>query len=97
MFRGELLVFLEGLDFEHPDQRIKVQMLVDQSEVEGVRGEPKRSSPASAWVRVTLLKEHDGIAEVILPQPAQPVGEKLLVDSREIREATGQSDDPLRS
>jgi hypothetical protein len=89
MFSGELLVFLKALDPEQPERVIDVQMLVDQSEVERVVGEPRRKRPADAWVRVTLAKEHGGLALVVLPQPAQPVGESMLVDARDLKATAG--------
>jgi hypothetical protein len=86
MFRGELLVYLHGFDPERVDQRIKVQMLADENEVVGLSGVPKRNQPVAGWVRVTLAREQpSGIAEVILPQPAQPVGETLVVDAKELK------------
>lgn len=89
MFTDELLVYLDGLDPVHPEQAIKAQMLVDRREVEGLVGTPSRDRPAAGWVRVTLAKESGGVAEVVLPQPAQPFGEILLVDSRQLKRAAG--------
>jgi hypothetical protein len=86
MFRGEFLAHLEGYKLDHPDKRIPVQMLVDQNEVVGLTREPKRNQPESAWVRVTSAGEDGGLTRVILPQPAQPVGESMLVDSKELKE-----------
>jgi hypothetical protein len=86
MFRGELLVYLHGYDLRNPDKRIPVQMLVDEREVAGMRGQPKRNDPASAWVKVTLAGEEKGLPRVILPQPAQPVGESMLVDAKDLKE-----------
>jgi hypothetical protein len=89
MFRGELLVYLDAIDPEDRDRTIRVQMLVDHREVEHLGGEPRRNSPVSAWVRVTLANQEGGIAEVVLPQPAQPVGESMLVDVNQLRETPG--------
>jgi hypothetical protein len=85
MFRGEFLVYLNGYSLENPDQKIKVQMLVDEKDVPVVNGMPKRNQPASGFVKVTLLKQADKTAFVILPQPAQPVGESLLVDASDLK------------
>src|SRR5438270_1071833 len=74
MFRDELLVFLRALNPDKRGESIKVQMLVDQSEVTNLNATPKRNKPANGWLRVTLAKEQDRIAEIVLPQPAQPVG-----------------------
>jgi hypothetical protein len=98
MFRGEYLARLKGYKFEQPDKLIDIQMFVDQKEVVGLKRDPKRNQPESAWVRVTVAGEEKGLQRVILPQPAQPVGEGMLVDATELREkAPGQRNDPLRS
>jgi hypothetical protein len=93
MFKDELLVYVNGFDPVERGKTIKVQLLVDQQEVEGLRGTPKRNQPASGWLRVTLTEDNDkpeeGIAAVILPQPAQPVGETLLVDANELTRTAG--------
>jgi|SRR6516164_5458716 hypothetical protein len=94
MFNGEFLVRLTGLDPENPGRQIPVQMLVDQSEVEQLSGVPQRDRPVTGWVKVTLAKQHGSIAEVVLPQPAQPVGESLLVEASDLVEVAGN--DPLR-
>jgi hypothetical protein len=86
MFRGELLVRLEGMDPKNPGQRIPVQLFVDRSEVAELQGEPRRNNPAGGWLRVTLVFEQGTIGQVILPQPGQPVGESLLVSMEEFRE-----------
>src|SRR5258708_3034692 len=41
MFKGELLVHFTGLNPDHVDETIQVQMLVDQSDVKGLHGQPK--------------------------------------------------------
>src|SRR5262249_31574762 len=89
MFRDELLVYLSALAPDQPGDKIRVQMLVDQSEIKNLKGQPKRNNPAPGWLRVTLAGEREGIAEVVLPQPAQPVGESMLVDAKELREEAG--------
>lgn len=70
MFRGELLVYANGFDPEKPDKSIRIQMLVDENEVEGIRGVPKRNQPAAGWLRVTLAGKINGLCKIILPQPA---------------------------
>jgi hypothetical protein len=87
MFKGELLVFLDGLS--EAREPISVQMLVDELEVEGLDREPGPGEPAHGWVRVALAREHKGVAEVILPQPAQPVGDSLLVDRGQLKAKVG--------
>jgi hypothetical protein len=88
MFRGELLVYLDGFDPEKR-KRITVQLLVDEHEVENLEGEPRRNKPARGWVRVTFAGQQGDFAAVILPQPAQPVGESLLVESNDLRTRAG--------
>ena len=87
MFKGELLVYLHGLHPERRGESIRVQMLVDEQEVKALTGEPKRNNPVSGWLKVSLGHEEGGVAEVVLPQPAQPVGESLLVRSSELKKA----------
>src|SRR4051794_7686743 len=84
MFKGELLVHFTGFNPDHVDETIQVQMLVDQNEVKGLRGQPMRHAPVDGFVFVTLLGEVRGLAEVILPQPAQPVGQRLLVRATDL-------------
>jgi hypothetical protein len=89
MFRGEFLVYVNGMDPRKPDERIRVQLLVDQREV-ALSGEPQRHRPVSGWLRVTLASAWNGVGEIILPQPAQPVGESMLVDVSDLREDVGK-------
>jgi hypothetical protein len=84
MFKGEFLVYLQGFDPSCPDEPIKVQMLVDEREVKLLSGTPKRNVPVEALVLVMLLGTTKGVAEVVLPQPAQPVGERFLVDAKDL-------------
>jgi hypothetical protein len=89
MFRDELLVFLHALHPDRPGETIKVQLLVDQNEVKNLDRQPQRKRPASGWLKVTLANETKGVAEVVLPQPAQPVGESMLVDVNELKKEAG--------
>lgn len=86
MFRGELLVFLNAIDPTDHAKTIKVQMLVDTKEVDGLEGNPQRHKPVVGWVKVTLADQRDDLALVVLPQPAQPVGESMLVKVAELKE-----------
>jgi hypothetical protein len=79
MFRGEWLVFVKALDPENPSTEVKVQLLVDQREVVNVRGTPRRHDPADGWLRVTVAGHEGEFARLVLPQPAQPLGENILV------------------
>lgn len=85
MFKGELLIFLEGLHPDRLDRKIKVQLLVDNQEVTGLTGVPKRKQPVSGWLQVSLSAKKGGIAEVVLPQPGQPVGTYLLVNAEDLK------------
>jgi hypothetical protein len=89
MFKGELLVHLSGFDPLERGKRIAVQLLADEREVESLARTPKHNQPADGWLRVALAVEEGGVAEVILPQPAQPVGERVLVDAKELRTTAG--------
>lgn len=86
MFKGEYLVYLNGYNPSEPDKPIQAQMLVDEHEVRLIGDKPpKRNAPVEASVRVMLLGTTKGIAEVVLPQPAQPVGERMLVDVKDLQ------------
>jgi hypothetical protein len=78
MFRGEWLAFVDAFDPES-QANIGVQLFVDQREVTGIQGSPKRNAPASGWLRVSLIKAKGGLVQVVLPQPATPVGETIFV------------------
>jgi hypothetical protein len=87
MFREEFLVYLDVRDPHHPDRQCKAQLLVDEREVSGVKGTPKRREPVDAWLRVTLLRHQGEWADVVLPQPSQPLGDRVLVAGDSLREA----------
>jgi hypothetical protein len=89
MFRGEWLVFLDVVDPENPDQTIRAQCLVDQREVANLMGTPQRSKPVRGWLRVALVDHRKGFAQVILPQPAVPVGESIFMDEDLVKEEAG--------
>ncbi|HVS40373.1 MAG TPA: hypothetical protein VMS17_32750 [Gemmataceae bacterium] len=89
MFREEFLVYLDAIDPSDPNKKVKAQLFVDQREVAGVSGAPKRHNPAPAWLRVTLVAEQGEWAEVVLPQPSQPLGERILIASESVREKPG--------
>jgi len=97
MFREEWLVYLDALNPNNPGETVRVQLLVDQREVSGIHGTPRRNNPAAGWLCVTLAGHRAGLAELILPQPAQPVGETVIVHEKEVREEPGTARDPVRS
>src|SRR5437867_1855500 len=85
MFRGEYLVFLDVADPANPDRTLEAQVLVDERELKDVRGTPRRNSPATAWLRVAVVGPERGFTRVVLPQPAQPGGESVLVAENQVR------------
>ena len=89
MFRDEWLVHLDALDPKNPRQPTKVQLFVDQREVVEVKGTPKRNEPAPAWLCVALLGVRGNLANIVLPQPATPFGENVLVSSESLQPAPG--------
>ena len=89
MFREEYLVSVDALDPQNPSNIVKAQLLVDQREVSEIQGTPKRSQPATGWLRVTLVEKRGELANVVLPQPSQPLGERILVSAGTIKKAAG--------
>lgn len=88
MFRGEFLVYLDASDPHDPNEKAKAQLLVDEREISGVIGTPKRNDPARGWLRVTLIGHRGDWAEVVLPQPSQPFGERVLIAGDSVKEAS---------
>jgi len=89
MFREEWLVFLTVMDPVNPNRKIRVQALVDVREVMNLQGSPRRNRPAEGWLRVALAGKEKGFARVVLPQPASPLGEDVLVEDNLVKEAPG--------
>jgi hypothetical protein len=90
MFREELLAYLEAANPRDPNQILNVQLLVDQRDVAEVRGTPKRHTPVAGWLRATLVGYVGEWAEVVLPQPSQPLGERVLVAGDSVKETPGK-------
>jgi hypothetical protein len=86
MFRGEYLVYLEAGTRQNPEEAVRVQLLVDSEGVAGLRGTPARHRPAEAFLQVEVADSTGDYAVVVLPQPAQPVGETVLVAWSRLRE-----------
>jgi hypothetical protein len=78
MFKDEWLVYIDAVD-PKDRQPAKVQLFVDVRDVRDVQGTPKRSEPAPAWLHVTLAAQRGDLASLVLPQPATPFGENILV------------------
>jgi hypothetical protein len=86
MFKGEWLVFLDAIDPESK-QNLNVQLFVDEREVRKIHGVPKRNKPASGWLRVSLIKSNNQLAQIVLPQPANPVGETIFVKTESLNQS----------
>lgn len=84
MFRGEWLVYLNTVNPREPNREFREQLLVDEREVRGIQGTPKRNNPAPAWLRVTFVKREADFAWIVLPQPATLSGENVLVHAGEL-------------
>jgi hypothetical protein len=89
MFRDEWLAFVDGVDPQSPETHIRVQLLVDQRDVIDLEGIPKRHKPVAAWLRVSLAGRSKGLAEIVLPQPAIPVGESTFISGRLLKHEAG--------
>ena len=87
MFRQEYLVYLDAIDPDDPKKKVAAQLLVDERDVFDIHGTPRRNNPASAKLRVALVASHGEVANVILPQPSQPLGESILVAAESVRKA----------
>ena len=79
LFRGEYLVHVEAVDQSTDNGIIRVQLFVDEDEVKNLKGVPEHRKPVPGWLRVALASADEGLACVVLPQPALPVGESMFV------------------
>jgi hypothetical protein len=91
MFRDELLAYIDARSPDDPNKAVKTQLLVDQRDVVDIDGRPKQNNPVSGWLRVSVVGKKGNWMEVVLPQPSQPLGETILVDSGAVREQPGDS------
>lgn len=89
MFRGEWLVFVDVLDPQNPDKMARAQLLVDHREVVALSGQPGRNNPARAWLRVALTGKAKNVAQLVLPQPASPGGENVLMKLDQVKPEPG--------
>lgn len=89
MFRGEYLVVFEAIDVQNPEKKVTVQLLADENEVSIRSGTPERGRPVEGLLRVEVLETIKGLALLVLPQPAQPVGERVYVDEDYLQERAG--------
>ncbi len=86
MFPNEWLVFIDAADPKNPGQTFEVQMFAADREVPRLEGTPTRGHPVNGWVRVSRAKIENGLALILLPQFAQPVGTYLLIDKDKVLE-----------
>src|SRR5262245_9077329 len=92
MFRGEWLVVVDAADPANPEHSVQAQMWVDERDVRRLEGKPERGRPVNGWLRVEWADTRQGLALVVLPQPAQPLGESLLIREHLVeREAEARS------
>lgn len=89
MFNGEWLVRVQVVNGNNPNETCEVQLFADESDVVGIRGNPERHAPVPAYLKVSVVHRGGGIAEVVFPQPAQPVGERAFMDADVVREGVG--------
>src|ERR1041384_6741840 len=85
MFHDEYLVYLDVVQPDDPGKKVRAQLLVDQREVKDISGQPERDHPASAWLRVSLIGKKKGFAQLVLPQPANPIGENILMEESAVK------------
>ena len=89
MFRGEWLVSLNVRNPDDPEKTLRVQLLVDEHEVVNIQGTPERKKPVHGWLRVAVSDKWKGFTRVVLPQPAEPVGETALMEEDDVKQEAG--------
>jgi hypothetical protein len=83
VFRTEWLAFLDAINPE-TNALVPVQLFVDEREVAKIRGTPKRNQPAEAWLRASRIRARGGMVQIVLPQPATPLGETVFVKHEQV-------------
>jgi hypothetical protein len=89
MFKDEWLVRVDALNPENRDQTVAVQLFADARDVTGLHGEPRRNMPVNGWLVVSLAGQTQGLAEIVLPQPSQPLGETIVVHNDAVKTEPG--------
>jgi hypothetical protein len=89
MFRDEWLVFIDAVDPKNPGHTIEVQMFADARDVLRLEGTLARRQPVRGWLRVERAGEENGLALILLPQFAQPVGTYLLLKKELVEQEAG--------
>ena len=85
MFHGEWLVFVKSTDAAQ-GRTIITKLLADERDVKYSGPAPKRGKPVSGWLRVSWLGKEGAYAKVVLPQPANPSGESILIDQESVKQ-----------
>jgi hypothetical protein len=91
MFSGEYLVTFDAVDAQNPEAKVSVKLLADEREVTLLQKKqtPERGKPVKGLLRVEVLEKAKGLALLVLPQPAQPVGERAYVEEDRVQEKVG--------
>jgi hypothetical protein len=89
MFKGEWLVHVIAADPKDRGKTFPVKLFADERDVTGIQGSPKRGRPANARLRVAVANRGGGLAEIVFPQPAQPVGDSAFFDERLLEQEAG--------
>ncbi len=89
MFKHDWLVYVDAVDPKDERHSVRVQLFVDVRDVEDVQGKPRRNEPAPAWLRVSLVAGRGELSNIILPRPALPFGDHIVVRSAALKEAGG--------
>ena len=87
LFRTEWLVYLNAIDPNEQNRKIKIQLFAGHPSVKDIAGTPRRREPVPALLRVSLLKRFDEVSHVILPQDSQPIGPKVFMDNDDLIQA----------
>jgi hypothetical protein len=89
MFKDEWLVHVDALNPRNTEQTVPIQLFADARDVAGIRGSPRRNVPAEAWLVVSFAGQRKGLAEIVLPQPSQPLGETVAIPAGAVRMEPG--------
>jgi len=88
MFRDEWLVLIDAVDPKNPGEPLEVRMFAHPLLVVRLEGTPTREQPVKGWVRVEQVGVQNGLAKILLPQFAQPVGTYLYINKDLVEEFT---------
>jgi hypothetical protein len=85
MFHGEWLIHFDAYSPQNPRDRVRAQAFVDERDVIGLKGNPAKNHPVAGWLRVEVASGEGDYALLVLPQPAQPFGERVLIEKSLLR------------